>query len=544
MAQSKVLAIDTETNFTNLLKDRYCLGVSFATDDHHYYIPVGHQPWFGHEHDNFKVPEDLFEGFNGPIIFHNAAFDLMVLHKLGVRIPTGNIWDTMLMSHFIDENVKGSGKGHSLESLALRYLKDEKKTKLSKAMSASWDKVPPYVMATYAETDAYLTRDLYHTLMQYMEPEWLAQWVEYDREFMLLLVQIMELGLPIDRELCIKLERQCQDRMNQILVELRFDPAKPAQLHSKLFGSPPWGLGLEVPSYTPAGKPQVSSAYLQRTGHPVAALVYEYRRIAKQKSSYFSAYLKLTTRDYARLHPTFKQHGTLTGRLSGEEPNPQQIPREEYQGSDVKKVFLPEHGKQLWEIDFRTIEYRLMAVYSQEPKLLDIFRNEGDLHQMVADDLHISRFAAKTVNYAMGYGAGVSRLAAELRVPAKTAESYHKAYRSAYPALFNKVVEAEDYANEHGSIDMWNGRTRHFSFSSEHRKAFNAVVQGGAFEIVKRSMLLAAKAGAIISNQVHDSIWVNVDSEKEVIEIQKVMEDWTEEMFELKFSTDRKLLHR
>ena len=91
---------------------------------------------------------------------------------------------------------------------------------------------------------------------------------------------------------------------------------------------------------------------------------------------------------------------------------------------------------------------------------------------------------------------------------------------------------------------MWNGRTRHFQYSSEHRKAFNAVVQGGAFEIVKRSMLIAATAGAEISNQVHDSVWVNVDSESEIVEIQKIMEDWTEDMFDLRFSTDRKLLKK
>lgn len=538
------MAIDTETNFTDKYHDRYCLGVSFATDRGHYYVPVGHQKWFDFEPVNLIVPPDLFETVEAPIVFHNAAFDLMVLNKLGIRIPTGNVWDTMLMSHFIDENVKGADSGHSLDSLASRYLKENKKTKLAKAMKADWERIPPYVMATYAETDALLTWDLYKILMEYMEAEWIDQWVRFDRDFMLLLVKIMELGLPIDYDLCERLEDQCQVRMNQILEELKFDPAKPSQLHSKLFGSPPWGLQLEVPSYTPGGKPQVSSNWLQRVGHPVAGLVYEYRKLSKQKSSYFSAYLRLTSRDYPRLHTTFKQHGTVTGRLSGEEPNLQQIPRESYKDTEVKKVFRPEPGKQLWEIDFRTIEYRLMAVYSQEPRLLEVFRNEGDFHQMIADDLHITRQSAKTVNYAMGYGAGVQRLGEQLRVGPQKAAQIHKDYRANLPMLFNKVLEAEDYATEHNEISMWNGRTRHFKWSGEHRKAFNAVVQGGAFEIVKRAMLLADKSGASISNQVHDSIWVNVDNEKEVMEIQEVMEGWTEEVFDLRFTTDRKLIAR
>ena len=526
---------------TDRYADRFCLGISFATDNDHYYIPINHQPLFGFQHENLQVPKDIFKYISCPIVFHNAAFDLMVLRKEGIEVPTWCLYDTMLMSHFIDENVMGSS-GHSLDALSHRYLKDEKKTELSKAMKGIWEQTPPYIMAQYAEADAYLTRDLYFILMEYMEKEWLEQWENYDREFMLLLTDIMTRGLLIDRELCQQLESQCQTRMDQILRELQFDPAKPSQLHPKLFSEPPHGLGLDIPSYTPNGKPQVSQRYLASVGHPVTALVLEYRRLSKQKSSYFSAYLRLTTRDYPRLHTFLKQHGTVTGRLSGEEPNLQQIPREEYGNAKVKDVFLPESNKQLWEIDFRTIEYRLMAVYAQEQRLLDTFRNEGDFHQMIADDLHIPRHHAKTVNYAMGYGAGVARLAEELGVKHIKAAEIHKKYRENLPLLFNKVVEAEEHADAHGKISMWNGRTRHFQYSSEHRKAFNAVVQGGAFEIVKRSMLLAAGAGAEISNQVHDSVWVNVDNEQEVIEIQKIMEDWTVDMFDLKFTTDRKRL--
>ena len=431
---------------TDKYHERYCLGISFATDTNHYYIPLNHQAIAGFEHENLQVPKDLFRNVQCPIVFHNAAFDLQVLRKEGIYVPSLNIWDTMLMSHYIDENVQGKEIGHSLESLAKRYLKDDKKVELSKTMRPIWDQVPPYIMAMYAEADAYLTRDLYYILMEYMEKEWIDQWENYDREFMLLLVDIMKRGLPIDRELCQSLESQCLARMAQIRHELGFDPAKPSQLHPKLFDDPPHGLGLIAPQLTPTGKPHVSQSYLESLGHPVAALVLEYRRIAKQTQGYYTAYLGLSSRDYARLHPNFKQHGTTTGRLSCSDPNLQQIPREEYKDSNVKEVFLPEPNKQLWEIDFSTIEYRLMAVYAQEPRLLETFRNEGDFHQMIADDLGISRFAAKTVNYAMGYGAGVARLAEELKVPTKKAAEIHKRYRENLPLLFNKVVEAEEHA--------------------------------------------------------------------------------------------------
>ena len=182
---------------------------------------------------------------------------------------------------------------------------------------------------------------------------------------MLLLAEIEMNGILIDRELCAELQHSVRLGFKRFVSELGFDPAKPSQLHPKLFSDPPLGLGLRPSSFTPTGKPQVSLEWLQGVGHPTTALVHEYRKISKQLSSYFSAYLDLTTRENPRLHPTFKQHGTETGRLSCENPNLQQIPREEYKDASVKALFLPEPGKELWEIDYRTIEYRLQAVYAE-----------------------------------------------------------------------------------------------------------------------------------------------------------------------------------
>jgi DNA polymerase I-like protein with 3'-5' exonuclease and polymerase domains len=493
----------------------------------------------------------LFQGIEVPIIAHNMKFDFVTLQRAGVTLPVGNLWCTLMMSVYIDERNKGKDTGHDLDTIFRRYLGEQKKKMEAKSLQKfGWESAPVEYMAQYAEQDCSPLPQLYRTLRPKLSAELIELWETVDRDFMLCLGELENQGIPIDRELCEILNQQCLERMNEIRLELGFDPAKPSQLHPKLFRDPPFGLGLKPSSYTPGGKPQVSLEWLMSLGHPMTALVYEYRRTAKQQSSYFSSYLDLTTRENARLHCNFKQHGTETGRLSCELPNLQQIPRDEYNDAEVKKLFLPESGKQLWEVDFRTIEYRLQAVYANDQKLISLFENEGDFHQLVADDISsklgikFPRQQAKTVNYLMSYGGGKQVLAKALRTSVGTASSIHSAYRASYPLIFEKAEEAQHAAESNNlEIPMWSGRVRHFAYPNECHKAFNAVVQGGAFEIVKRAMLKLRHAGFNMSNQVHDSCWINANNEGEIIEAQHIMSDWTKEFFGLTFRTDRKLLH-
>lgn len=525
--------------------------MAVTTDLNTYYIPVGHKSFMGSTPRNLEVPSDLFTGVSCPIIAHNMKFDYVTLKRSGINLPTNNLWCTLMMAVYVDEKNKGKDAGHDLDLVLRKYLGENKKKIEAKAMAAfGWVNTPPEYMAVYAEADCQPLPKLYTVLRPKLSDLIVQLWEEADRDFMLCLGEIETQGIPIDRLLCENLNQKCLIRMNEIREELGFDPAKPSQLHPKLFRDPPFGLGLKPASQTPHGKPQVTLEWLQGVGHPLTALVYEYRKTAKQQSSYFSSYLDLTTRDDPRLHPNFKQHGTETGRLSCEDPNLQQIPREEYKDAEVKKLFLPEPGKQLWEVDFRTIEYRLQAVYANDKKLIDLFEAEGDFHQLVADDLSeklgfkFPRQQAKTVNYLMSYGGGKQVLAKALGTSVSTAQSIHAAYRASYPLIFDKAEEARIAAESNNlEISMWSGRVRHFAYPSECHKSFNAVVQGGAMEIVKRSMLKLRNAGFNMSNQVHDSVWLNVENEKEVQEAQNIMEDWTKDFFGLSFRTDRKRLN-
>lgn len=532
---TKAVAVDTETNITDRYSDRYCMGISLCVDGGEtFYIPVGHSSWMAPDEEQVVPPVDLFMDVGVPCVFHNAKFDIHVLRRAGVQIPEAfKFYDTMLMCHFIDENELN----FSLQAMAKKYLNEHKEVDLAKAMkNLKWEEIPGEIMAKYAEQDALVTYNLYETLLPHFQ-KYEECW-KIDSEFLLMLEQIEAKGILIDVERTKELQALCTLQLEQLKEELGFDPAKTKILHEKLFALPPYGLGLKPITVTPGGKPQVNTAFLEKTNHPVCGLLLQFKETQKQLTSYYNSYLRLVGENgNSRIHASFKQHGTVTGRLSCADPNMQQIPRD----SPIKSLFLPDPGNQLWEIDFKNIEMRLAAVYSQEESLIETFRAEGDVHQLTADLIGIDRQKAKMVNFLIIYGGGADALSYQLRLPRETCVGIIKDYEKAYPKLTSCRRAAGMAALENGGwIKMFSGRRRHFRFSNDYHKAFNSIVQGGAFEIVKRSMLNLRYFD--IRNQVHDSVWLNVRSFMEVRKAESLMSDWTEEEFGLKFSVESKRL--
>jgi DNA polymerase-1 len=188
---------------------------------------------------------------------------------------------------------------------------------------------------------------------------------------------------------------------------------------------------------------------------------------------------------------------------------------------------------------------RLAACYAGNKELLETFQNEGDVHQQVADRLHIKRQTAKTINFAIIYGAGINKIAQQLGIKRTYAETILENYKAAYPEIFYQINVATETAAIQKWVRMWTGRRRHFKYPSEEHKAFNAVIQGGGFEIVKRSMLILDRAGYDIRNCVHDSVWIQMKkpSESDLKEIESLMSDWTAEEFDVRFSVDSKKLN-
>ena len=191
ISTSEEVAIDLESNYTDHQRDRFCLGISISAGDRDWYIPVGHKNWgpFEMESMNIQVPPNMFTDLQGKVIFHNAkGVDLPTLDDMGCHVPREKIWDIMIMHHYIDENLKKKDGGHDLATLSERYLSEPKEVQLKKAMEAEWVHTPPAVMEKYAIRDSRNTLELYRVLRELSKPQWLEQWENYDRKFMLLLM--------------------------------------------------------------------------------------------------------------------------------------------------------------------------------------------------------------------------------------------------------------------------------------------------------------------------------------------------------------------
>lgn len=528
------IAIDTETNITDKYHERYCMGISIAQGDDYYYIPVGHKNPFVPQANIEYLPEKLFEELkHHKVIFHNAKFDLHVLKRAGVFWKFENVWDTMMMSHYIDENRL---QGHDLDSLSKDYCSVKKNVELAKALKIDWNNAFIEGMHQYAQEDAIATLQLYEALDHLMEPDYRQAWEEYDRDFMFLLMAQEEKGILLNVDECNAMNQQCLDRMAQIKEELGFDPKK-KEAHDRIFGEPPTGYGLKPLSFTAKGKPQLNTKFLERTNHPVCGLMLEYSKLQKLSSSYYGSYPNLVDPS-GYLHPNFKQHGTKTGRTSCEVPNLQQIPRD----SEVKyKLFNADPDRELWEIDFSALEPRLTAVYSQDPNLLDVFINHKDFHQMTADLINRDRHIGKISNLTLFYG-GANSLSDTLNISYAEAQKIQQQFNKAYAKANKFKWDLQNLAQRQGYVRLFSGRRRHFDKFNNPKDAFNSVIQGGGFEILKRAALKLHAAGVDVRNNVHDSNWIMVDSQSDIPEAERIMTEWTKEAFGLDFVAESKRL--
>lgn len=539
--------VDTETSITDSLGDRDLLGVSVSLPDGRIaYFPFNHKMGldFGDRNLGPDLLPHLWEALSRKdLVFHNAKFDLQIMEKFGFR-RSGTFVCTMMMSHIVDPYPP-----HGLKELGESRLgiedSAEMKDLLKRVQKAGlqWEHIPPSIMAPYAANDAYLTRELYNDLMldfwEFTTPEY------FDREmhFLDVLARIESRGLPVDRnEIVVKLNAAVE-RMLQVRQELGFDPAKRTLLARKLYGTPPDGLGLPVhglgqPTKSfPQGFPTMNEAILSRYSHPVVGLVREYRGLQKVESTYLRPWWEKSRAD-GMLHPTFKPWGTITGRLSCENPNMQQIPRNSY----LKNLFLPAKDKNLTEFDFDQIEFRLAAAYSKDRSIIDPLLAGEDIHSVVAQQLGITRQQAKTINYLMLYGGGVGKLAYTLGVPFNSAKAFWETYQTRYTGLTAASANATLAAQQKGVIKYWNGKLKPFKSPKEYHKAFNAACQGGAFEIVKRSMLLLDEAGIEMVNQCHDSVWINTSTEADNKEIRELMSSWQTKTFGVPFPVSSKVI--
>lgn len=332
---------------------------------------------------------------------------------------------------------------------------------------------------------------------------------EYEAEFIRLIARIKDNGIRIDPNFCKPKVQQGEAVLREIRDRLGWNPGSSKQIGKVLLED----LGYPIVKYNKSGNPSFDKfameeyeEMLEADGSVLAKDIIRYRGWQKTVSSNYMAYLRLADRDNI-LHPNYKVHGTKTCRTSCEDPNLQQIPRstpKEWNG-DVKEAFIPRSDELiLIEFDASQVEFRLQAAVAKELELLNAFNSGVDVFKMMAQRLGWERQDVKTLVYATGYGAGVKRISTIFGITMESAKARIEEFYASYPRLRIKNKQCAAIAKQKGYIEYWTGRRRHMR--DKHHKAWNAVIQGGAFEIIKRcGIRVAQEIPYPIVLTVHDS---------------------------------------
>lgn len=483
------------------------------------YFPFNHR--YGNcEPELIPVFKALFEDPERVLVFHNAKHDLQALRCLGIEC-TDNYYDTMLMIHFIREELPSK----SLDYVSKTYGGDPKNR--GKVMQKiidrfGWGAVPIEMMTPYASNDAKITGELFMKLLPTFRKEGFdGDLWKTEKDFTRVIAATEMLGVHIDREVSEREEFIGSIRLEEIQELLGLNPASHKDMHELFINR--LGLPPIVKSTSKTGDPSfdknVMEEYemiLAQRQDTTAQLVFEFRGWHKTVTSNYRPYLSLSYNDI--LHPSYKLHGTKTSRLSCEKPNLQQIPRESPKrwNGQLKKAFNARDVETvLMEYDYSNLEMRIGACYGDDVNLLTTFNAGRNLFDDMSAQMKRDRNQVKTANYAIGYGCGAKKLGLIFGIPREDAQVLLNDYYRTYSGLRMASKNAESVAKKRGYVKLWTGRRRHFEDPSrDGHKAFNSIIQGGGAEIMKRKMLeliqILDPSECWIVLTVHDSIVVEI----------------------------------
>lgn len=523
IAASDICAVDTETTGFGVKDGHdFLMGISVAYRMGAFGLMSAYFP-FRHESDNLPMEwsKDLFSALeHHPLVFHNLKFDLHSLATIGF-VPQGKLFDTLNMAHMVNEEWPSK----SLDWLSRKLLGDGKTKDRVQGWTEGfgWASVPPGLMAPYAEKDAELTLRLFECLWPQMQEQELHTLWPTERRWARLLVDMEQRGVEVDLEFCGYMERRGEERMQDIKDELGFDPGRPTELGYYLLDV----LGLPVlkrgkaTAKEPLGRPSFDKnviaeyeTFLNVMDNTAARLILEYRGWQKAVTSLYRPIQDMVGID-DRVRCNFKQHGTVTGRISCSEPNLQQIPKrtdKPWNGS-AKRAFRSSEGWELYGYDYAQLELRLAAAYGREQWLIDIFADDDkDVFNEWASAVGAERQVIKTYTYATLYGAGLGKIAETLGRTESEVEETYRRFKESISGIGIVSQRATQRAQTRGFVKLWTGRRRHFAYREDCHKAFNSLLQGGGAEIVKRAMLAIDddprinKEECRIVLQVHDEI--------------------------------------
>ena len=544
---TEILSIDTETTGTEPMEAEL-VGMSFSdAENRAYYVPVP-----ANRDEALKIVNELrplYENENSMKVGQNIKYDMIVLQNYGVQVK-GKLFDTMLAHYVLQPELR-----HNMDYLAEIYLQyqtihiDELIGARGKNQKNMRD-LPAEDVYRYACEDADVTLKLKNVLEKELK-EQSAERLFYEIEMPLVpvLVNIESNGVRIDTEALRQSSEHFTLRLQEIEKEIyalaggeTFNIASPKQVGEVLFDRLKI---VDKAKKTKTGQYVTSEEVLEslRSKHAIIGKILEYRGLKKLLSTYIDALPQLINPRTGRIHTSFNQAVTATGRLSSSNPNLQNIPIRDEDGKEIRKAFIPDDGCEFFSADYSQIELRIMAHLSQDKNMIDAFLSGYDIHAATAAKIYKvdindvtadMRRKAKTANFGIIYGISVFGLAERMNVPRQEAKELIDGYFETYPQVKEYMDRSIQVARENGYVETIFHRKRFLpDINSRNavvrgyaeRNAINAPIQGSAADIIKVAMSLICqrlqsnnlKAKMIL--QVHDELNFSVpEAEKEIIQ--------------------------
>ncbi|MCG9691435.1 DNA polymerase I [Vibrio sp. Isolate22] len=563
---AEVFAFDTETDSLDYMVANL-VGLSFATEEGvAAYVPVAHDYLDAPQQlDRDWVLEQLkpiLEDDAQAKVGQNLKYDMSVLARYGIEMK-GIKHDTMLASYVFNS----VGGKHDMDSLALRFLQhscisfEQIAGKGKKQLT--FNQIELGEASPYAAEDADVTLRLHNRLMENIEQDEKLKAIYEEIEVPLIPVmsRIERTGVFVDDMLLGAQSQEIAVRLDELeqkayeIAEQEFNMNSPKQLQAILFEK----MGLPVIKKTPSGSPSTNEEVLQELAldYPLPKLIIEYRGLAKLKSTYTDKLPKMINAETGRVHTSYHQAVTATGRLSSTDPNLQNIPIRNEEGRRIRQAFVAQHGWKILAVDYSQIELRIMAHLSGDKALLEAFQQGKDIHAATAAEIigvniedvtSEQRRRAKAVNFGLIYGMSAFGLAKQLGIPRGEAQHYMDTYFERYPGVMQYMEDTRSAASEQGFVETIYGRRLHLPEiqsrngmrrKAAERAAINAPMQGTAADIIKKAMLLvdewiqAEGDGRVkLLMQVHDELVFEVE-ESSLAEIESKVQELMESAADL-----------
>jgi DNA polymerase-1 len=542
-----LFAFDTETTSLNYMEARI-VGVSFAINaGTAAYVPCGH--------DYLDAPaqlslewvlaqlKPLLEDASKAKVGQNLKYDRSVLLNHGITL-NGIKFDTMLESYVLN----ATATRHDMDSLAQKYL-HTKTTKFEElagkgAKQLTFNQIDLKQAAPYAAEDADITLRLHQALMPQLlqSPELMRVLTTIEIPLVPVLSDIERFGARVDAKLLGEQSLELTSRLSELekqafeLAGQPFNLASPKQLGAILFEK----LELPVRKKTPKGAPSTAEEVLQELAldYPLPKILIEHRGLSKLKSTYTDKLPKMINPASGRIHTSYHQAVTATGRLSSSDPNLQNIPIRTAEGRRIRQAFVARAGYKIVAADYSQIELRIMAHLSADIGLLAAFNQNLDVHKATAAEVFDTaldavtidqRRSAKAINFGLIYGMSAFGLAKQLQLGRNDAQQYIDRYFERYPGVQHYMETTRQSAAANGYVETLFGRRLYLPEinasnglrrQAAQRAAINAPMQGTAADIIKLAMiavdqwLKSSSFDANVVMQVHDELVLEVAADQ------------------------------